>query len=239
MSRPYWKARHVDTRALLPAKLERGRAYFVDDEQIIIIDHGTGPVEYGGKPGPQGQAGEPIPSLQGQINELASAALQTSITLTQINNRRKADTENLKRVLLELTEMTTQADTNNASAILSLANIISKLDAKLSSEIAILTHAIVNMYPATHTAQAGDPNSPMTAGEIISTSDGYHYVIDQSYFDGDSGVIVISFTDNATLPRIATLNEGDNLIVDSTNYTVTHKTGSASQGIISLTVAQS
>ena len=63
--------------SLLPEKLTRGRAYFVDDEQVIVIDHGQGPVIYGGKPGPQGQAGEPLPQIQDQIDKLSEAELYT------------------------------------------------------------------------------------------------------------------------------------------------------------------
>lgn len=37
----------VKTRADLPSPLIKGRAYFIEDEGGIVIDHGTGPVEYG------------------------------------------------------------------------------------------------------------------------------------------------------------------------------------------------
>lgn len=87
MSRPYWRVKHVGTLSQLPDKLTRGRAYFVDDEQVIIIDHGRGPVTYGGKPGPQGQAGEPLPRLQDQIDKLSEAELYTQETLWYLTQR--------------------------------------------------------------------------------------------------------------------------------------------------------
>ncbi len=236
MSRPYWKARHVDTRALLPAKLDRGRAYFVDDEQIIIIDHGTGPVEYGGKPGPQGQAGEPIPSLQGQIDELAEASLRTSITLMEINQRRKSDAENLKSILQDISEMVQQSDSNTASAILALINLINSQEQKRDSEIAIITKAIAALYPDTHTGHAGDDSSNTTTGEIITASDGNSYLIEKSYSDNGTGIIVLSFYEPSTTRRISTLKEGDIVTVDNTSYTVIDTDGNSSNGSIILTL---
>lgn len=87
MSRPYFTARHIESMALLPETLEVGRAYFVDDEQVIVIDHGRGPVIYGKSTGPQGAAGEPIPQLQDQIDKLAEASLSQSKTIWEINLR--------------------------------------------------------------------------------------------------------------------------------------------------------
>ena len=85
MSRPYFTAKHVETMTLLPENLEVGRAYFVDDEQVIVIDHGRGPVIYGNSPGPQGIAGEPIPQLQEQIDQLAEASLNHTKIIWDIN----------------------------------------------------------------------------------------------------------------------------------------------------------
>ena len=87
MARPYFAAKHVESMSLLPENLTIGRAYFVDDEQVIVIDHGRGPVVYGKSPGPQGIAGEPIPQLQDQINALAEAELTTQRTIWEINER--------------------------------------------------------------------------------------------------------------------------------------------------------
>ena len=236
MSRPYWKARHVNTRAMLPAKLERGRAYFVDDEQIIIIDHGTGPVEYGGKPGPQGQAGEPIPSLKGQIDELAEASLRISIALNEINSRRKSDSDNLKAMLQDITEMVQQSETNTASAVLSILTLINNQEEKRDAEIAILTKAIAALYPDTHTGEAGDDSNDTPTGEIITASDGSSYVIEQSYEENGTGVIVLSFYEPTTTQRISALKEGDSFTIDNNTYTVTDTDGNSSNGVITFTV---
>ncbi len=69
----YYGVSHIEKLTLLPETLELGRAYFVDDEGYIVIDHGRGPIIYGNRPGPQGQAGEPIPQLQDQIDYLTEA----------------------------------------------------------------------------------------------------------------------------------------------------------------------
>lgn len=233
MSRPYWKARHVDTRALLPAKLERGRAYFVDDEQIIIIDHGLGPVEYGGKPGPQGQPGKPIPSLQGQIDDLARAALQTSVTLKEINERRKNDIENIKRLITEIFEYASNSDNDNASAILSLANLITRQNLQHDKEISILASAMSTLFPA---PLKPDGSYTVPQGELITASDGKMYLIEQSYFDSDSGVLVLSFYDKNTVSALATLKEGSLVQADGAAYRVAHLSGNASQGVIQLTM---
>ena len=77
MTQTYWSARHVGTRSRLPAKLTKGRAYFIEDEQVIVVDHGKGAITYGSQPGPQGEPGEPLPFLQEQIDNLDEASLNT------------------------------------------------------------------------------------------------------------------------------------------------------------------
>ena len=106
MSKPYWSTRHVPTLALLPDKLERGRAYFVDDEQYIVIDHGNGPVTYGGKPGPQGERGDPQPQLEDMINDLAEASLKTSENIFRIDQKRRNDISDIhSRISLQRNEI--------------------------------------------------------------------------------------------------------------------------------------
>lgn len=73
MSAPFYGLSHIETLENLPPNLERGRAYFIDDEGYIVIDHGRGPVVYGNRPGPAGEAGEPIPELNEKINYLTQA----------------------------------------------------------------------------------------------------------------------------------------------------------------------
>ena len=102
MSSPYLGVSHIEKLNKLPADLEVGRAYFVDEEGYIVINHGRGPIIYGNRPGPQGQAGEPIPQLQDQIDYL---------------------TEAIFNILTEITQMTKSYD----SAINILAQTIAKL----------------------------------------------------------------------------------------------------------------
>ena len=93
MARPFFAAKHVESMSLLPENLTIGRAYFVDDEQVIVIDHGRGPVIYGNAPGPQGIAGEPIPQLQDQIDALVAEAFTTQKTIWDINKREVQEAE--------------------------------------------------------------------------------------------------------------------------------------------------
>lgn len=97
MADMFWTVRHVESRENLPEKLERGRAYFVDDEQYIVIDFGRGPVIYGGKPGPAGAAGEPNESMQGQIQHLAEASVRLSGVVKKVNDMRIRDVKNLTK----------------------------------------------------------------------------------------------------------------------------------------------
>ncbi|MBQ7214934.1 MAG: hypothetical protein IJS39_02995 [Synergistaceae bacterium] len=130
MARPYFTARHLESMALLPDNLEIGRAYFVDDEQVIVIDHGRGPVVYGKSPGPQGIAGEPIPQLQDQINSLAEAELTTQRTIWDINERELQRHSELRTKLLQ----TEQALTEEISAVEDRAiNAMFALESRLTS----------------------------------------------------------------------------------------------------------
>ena len=43
-------SRHVKSRHLLPTLLKKGRKYFIEDEGVILVDHGEGPREYGRNP---------------------------------------------------------------------------------------------------------------------------------------------------------------------------------------------
>ena len=231
MSRPYWKARHLETRALLPAKLERGRAYFIDDEQIIIIDHGLGPVEYGGRPGPQGQAGEPIPSLQGQINELAQASLTLAKDIWDINQRRKADTDNLLRIITEALEYAQDSSSHSADAIYSILNHITRQDAKRDSEIAILANIVASLSPHPDT---GNPDIPNANGKIINAADGSTYIIENYSFDGNTGIITLSAYDPLTASKLATLKQGDIIYTDATVYSVQDIARNGTSGSITL-----
>ena len=85
--------------ALLPETLEIGRVYFIDDAQVIVVDHGKGPVIYGGVPGPQGEPGEPLPQIQEQIDTLSGAILNlTSRSNLRLNLSRGFRAPNLSEL---------------------------------------------------------------------------------------------------------------------------------------------
>ena len=69
------------SRYLLPTLLKKGRKYFIEDEGVILVDHGEGPREYGRNPtavdpqGPPGERGnrgprgpQGLPGIQGSLD---------------------------------------------------------------------------------------------------------------------------------------------------------------------------
>lgn len=124
-TQPYWSATHVRTLAELLAKLIIGRAYFVNDEKVIIIDHGAGPVIYGSKPGVQGQPGEPIPILQAQIDSLTEASFAHTFFLEENNERFREKIADLKAQDAELKKYIQAVDTKRNEDLL---NICQQLD---------------------------------------------------------------------------------------------------------------
>ena len=124
----YYGVSHIEKLTLLPETLEHGRAYFVDDEQVIVIDHGQGAVIYGGKPGPQGTAGEPSELVQSQIDNLADASLNTQSNIWY---------------LIQRSDNRYQELTENISAEASLReNADDSLDGRISQEVNTLNEAI-------------------------------------------------------------------------------------------------
>ncbi len=130
MPRPYFTARHLESMALLPDKLELGRVYFIDDEQIIVIDHGRGPVIYGKSPGPQGIPGEPIPQLQDQIDQLAAASLTVQHTLWAINEREIAEAKHTDSEISRLTQL---HNSDIASVSQRVADNLTHTDSEIAS----------------------------------------------------------------------------------------------------------
>ena len=114
MSRPYFTARHLESMALLPETLEIGRVYFIDDAQVIVVDHGKGPVIYGGVPGPQGEPGEPLPQIQEQIDTLSGAILNLTKIIWEINQGQSST--NLLQTTPQTLEDTPQTEGTYGSA---------------------------------------------------------------------------------------------------------------------------
>ncbi len=84
MSAPYYGVSHIETLELLPPELERGRAYFIDSEGYIVIDHGRGPIIYGNRPGPAGPASESSEYVQEQIDYLTLAIFNILTELARV-----------------------------------------------------------------------------------------------------------------------------------------------------------
>ncbi len=238
MTRPYYSVKHVESISNLPQKLTRGRAYFVDDEQVIVIDHGQGPITYGGKPGPQGQAGEPLPQIQEQLNNLAAASLTTDKTIWDFHKEYKA---NIKRLDDKASVVAGQADdkfefvkalTNkNAEAILMLINEVQAKFKEYDSEMTIITKSIANLYPESFT-QGGENNEDPLDGETLSTDAGT-WTIQQTILK--DGSIVLNLT--AKTLSIENITIGDSVDYDQSTWTIT----GASQnedGSVSITLDQ-
>lgn len=240
MSRPLLSVRHVYTSSQLPAKLERGRVYFISDEQCFVIDmgDGRGAVRYGDKPGPQGIAGEPIPSLQGQIDELAQASLTTTANLHMLNQKTRADITHLRDALAKGMQSLKEQGEYNATALLHMLliskNIIGTLE-ETHAAMNILSRTITNFYPASWGGHAGDGTNNITTGEII-LADGTAFRVDESYYDGDSNVVTLTIYDTAIA---GTLKEGDTVQIDNGYFTVNSISSSGSSGIITITLYQS
>ncbi len=255
MSRPYWSVKHVETMSLLPEKLTRGRAYFVDDEQVIVVDYGKGQVIYGGKPGPQGQAGEPIPQLQDQIDKLAEAELYTQENIWNLTQRtdtqiaevterieqeaetaktytdslraeHESDNQHIHTLLNDIgSRLQSQID-NLTQATLSLINTMQEKFTSYDSAIAIITKAISSLYPSPYAEET--PEDPLD-GETITTESGT-WKIEQTYLD--DGTIMLELDAEELL--IETLQAGDKVDYDGSTWTVSNK--EVQDGMIILTL---
>ncbi len=219
MSSPYWSIKHVESMADLPDSLTRGRAYFVDDEQIIVIDHGRGPVIYGGKAGPQGIAGDPLPQLQDQIDDLAAAELTMQALLYELHEKYKSTDEslrknvqdlnshysleianvnqiaemNLQQLQSDLTErfdFLTELSSQNAAAILAVTLMLKDQFTKYDNMFATLTKSIMNLYPLN--SEGTTELEVLSAGDSISAG-GSTWTV-SSYETDESGMISFSLT---------------------------------------------
>ena len=230
MSRPYYSVRHIESIDLLPEKLTRGRAYFVDDEQVIIIDHGKGPVIYGGRPGPQGEAGEPLPQLQDQIDSLVQAELSTQKTLWELKTLHKNDLDRVHENFSDVTSHLQEQTNLNASAILSLIDTLQEKITQYDAAFSTLAKTIANLYPATFNPEGGDTNADPLDGEQITTEAGT-WTIEQTILEDGSIVLNLSATELV----IDTIDVGDSVDYDGTSWTVSGVTRH-DDGTISITL---
>lgn len=242
MARPYFTAKHVESMSLLPENLTIGRAYFVDDEQVIVIDHGRGPVVYGKSPGPQGIAGEPIPQLQDQIDALAEAALTTQRTIWDINEREIHKHEQLMQYVdstrdeqtLQLQALKSEVDANlehsdselikhfehaeemsahNAVAISALIKTIHEQFKKYDSALSILAKSVAELYPE-HYAAEDSQDDPLD-NETVSTPAG-SWTIQQTTLK--DGTVVLNLEAQSLV--IDSIKIGDSVDFDGSTWTV-------------------
>ena len=210
MARPYFTAKHVESMSLLPETLEIGRAYFVDDEQVIVIDHGRGPVIYGGATGPQGVAGEPLPMIQSQIDALAAGAFSMQKTIWDINSReidRHNEIQNLiESVKAEITQTIQTQRTDIDAAMQEQAD-------RMDSALNILAKSIANLYPE-HYAPEDSQDDPLD-NETVYTDSGA-YTIQQTILD--DGTVILNLTPQEQV--IDTLKVGDSVDFDGGYWTV-------------------
>lgn len=178
--RPFWSAKHVRTLAELPKNLTLGRAYFVDDEHYIIIDHGAGPVIYGNRQGQQGIPGEPIPILQAQIDYLAEASINQTSLIDLINENRKKDDAKIKAEITaneaahaekysEIGELISQKENESLERYKALQDESKNLYEALSKDIQTVDNRryedLVNIYASLDALS----HSVISLAEITST----------------------------------------------------------------------
>lgn len=224
MSRPYFTARHIESMALLPETLEVGRAYFVDDEQVIVIDHGRGPVIYGKSPGPQGMSGEPIPQLQDQIDKLAEASLSQSKTIWEINQRELERHEQIQQLI---STVRAELDASMLSQKQELLDAMQQQSDRMDSALNILARAIAELYPE-HYAPEDSQDDPLD-NETVYTDAGA-YTIQQTVLK--DGTVILNLTPQTQV--IDTLQSGDTVDFDGSTWTV--EDISTTDGVTSITI---
>ena len=235
MPKPYFTAKHIESMDLLPDTLEIGRAYFVDDEQVIVIDHGRGPVIYGGATGPQGIAGEPIPQLQEQIDSLTAEAFTTQNTIWDINTREVAHHEAIQNTIADVRSEILQVIQNQTQAFNEalqaqredLTTALLDLGEKLDSALNILAKSIANLYPE-HYAPEDSQDDPLD-NETIQTDAG-SWTIQQTTLK--DGTIVLNL--EAQNLVIDTIQIGDTVDFDGSTWTVEDIT--TTDGTTSITI---
>ena len=149
MSKPFFSVKHVETMKLLPEKLQVGRIYFVDDEQVIVIDHGNGlpPVIYGGKPGPQGPAGTPQANIQRELDVLAQTSLAIEALLWDEGEKLRTDIQHLDDKTKSTLDILFDLVNTNSQSIMSLTWTIKETFDSYDAAFATLAKAVSNLYP--------------------------------------------------------------------------------------------
>ena len=235
MAKPYFTAKHVESMALLPETLEIGRAYFDDDEQVIIIDHGRGPVIYGKAPGPQGTAGEPIPQIQAQLDALTAEAFITQRTIWDINKRELDRHEQIQSLIASVQgeiAASMQAQNESLSAAIQaqrdeLTAAMQEQADKVDSALTILARAVAELYPAQYPPESSG-DDPLD-NETITTDAG-SWTIQQTTLK--DGTVVLNL--EATELVVDKIQIGDPVDFDGATWTVEEV--STTDGTTTLTI---
>lgn len=248
MSLPIWSVRYVASEANLPAKLKVGRAYFVADDQYIVVDmgDGRGPVKYGNKPGPKGDPGEPQPHLQEQIEYLANASLRNSMVLFDINKKLKADIKALQQLITESVAYLKNQDSENASAAITLMRLVNDKFTDYDAAITALTKNVTSLYPYNWGEGDNDSGSdtPITPGHdgtvaaVIESgemllADGNIFKVDAIEGDNSTGTIKLTIYDTYA---VNSMNVGDTVEMDGGYFTVDDISNGYDSGNITITI---
>lgn len=255
MSRPYWSARHVESLADLPEKLVRGRAYFVDDESYIVIDHGRGPVIYGGKAGPMGPSGEPQPHIQSQIDTLSDSIISVLDTLNFAFKTAKTETQNLREKLNDSLAQINDANSSLSNSVLQILNTINLKFSEYDRSIAILSNAVAKLYgggeipeldeePGENQGGSSDDNLAhindyqsvkYELGEILYTSSGSFQVNSSKLNDDGSVSLILSVQElpnQGELTLADFFKPGDTLQYNGTSWEILESDVNADEGVI-------
>ncbi len=249
MSRPYFSVKHVESMSLLPEKLTPGRIYFIDDEQVIVIDHGNGlpPVIYGGKPGPQGASGEPQPFLQDEINTLAQTELAMQAIIWNEGEKFRKELARLGQVYGETFARLQDMSETNAHTLMSLASVIKTSFENYDSAIATLGKAVANLYPD-GTYHSDDDDTPsdtpaqaqllaqtLNVGDTLKFS-GADYRVNGYNIDADGAISLRADSQGSFSDKTDPL---DDEVVDTSSgtYTIQQTTYSDGSTLLDLTPA--
>lgn len=150
MAMPLWQVRHVITEEKLPKQLIPGTAYFVQDQQYIVVDmnDGRGPVKYGDKPGPKGDSGEPQMYMQEQLDDLAHASLRTTITIYGLARSTQQYMRNIEGILENSVKYLMEQDDKNAEAVITSLKLLHEKVNQYDDAIATLAKNVAMLYPA-------------------------------------------------------------------------------------------
>lgn len=198
-----WTVKHVESLADLPENLTIGRAYFVDSEHYIIIDHGAGAVIYGNREGQRGIPGAPIPELQAQIDSLTVASLRQLTAIDDFNQRHKQAEAEIKSDVnakhSELQNYIKVVDDRRVAGLLESYSQLQKLSEAIITLTSITSELADNLRGTEGTIlklllqdEQSNPVTPLQQYDNITTTDGYSWKVTEV---GEDGTLVFVLVD--------------------------------------------